>query len=133
MGHLNRSKQRELAMTILYQVAVYDSNNINYNIEDIYNEVLEIDSNFVRDIVNGVIVHKDEIDDLANKYLKDWHINRLGKTDQAILRIGIYELKYTDTPPIVCINEAVELAKKYSDDKVVGMINGVLDKIYHEE
>jgi len=130
---MNRSKLRELAMTILYQVIIYDSNKINYDIEDIYKEILEIDSNFVREIVNGVIYNKETIDNIANKFLKDWNINRLGKTDQAILRIGIYELKYTETPPIVCINEAVELAKKYSDDKVVGMINGVLDKIYHEE
>ena len=59
-------------------------------------------------------------------------MERLSKIDQAIISIGIYELLYTDTPDLVCINEAIELAKKYSDDKVVKMINGVLDKIYHE-
>lgn len=133
MEQMNRSKQRELAMTILYQISVYENNKIDYDIDDIYHEVLEMDSDFVRNIVDGVIKNKNDIDSLGNKYLKDWDINRLGKTDQAILRIGIYELKYTDTPPIVCINEAVELAKNFSDDKVVGMINGVLDKIYHEE
>ena len=49
------------------------------------------------------------------------------------VRMSIYELLYTDTPDIVVINEAVELAKKYSDDDVKNMINGVLDKVYHEE
>ena len=76
---------------------------------------------------------KNEIDALANKYLDGWTIDRLGNTDIAILRIGIFELLYTKTPPIVAINEAVELSKKYSDDSVRKMINGVLDKVYHDK
>ena len=70
---------------------------------------------------------------MANKYLNDWNIDRLSKVDKAILSIGIYELLYTDTPSVVAINEAVELSKKYSDEKVVKMINAALDKIYHNE
>ena len=67
-----------------------------------------------------------------SKYLETWTIDRLGLTDQAIIRISVYELLYTNTPNLVCINEAIELSKKYSDEKVSKMINGVLDKIYHE-
>ena len=81
----------------------------------------------------GVLKEKDKIDALANKYLENWNINRLGFTDQAILRIGIYEILNTDTPDITCIDEAVELSKDYSDEKVCKMINGVLDKVYHSE
>ena len=62
-----------------------------------------------------------------------WDIDRLSKVDKAILSVGIYELVYTETPSVVAINEAVELAKKYSDEKVVKMINAALDKIYHNE
>ena len=69
---------------------------------------------------------------IANKYLKDWDINRIDKTGAAILKMAIYELKYTDTPHIVVINEAVELAKKYSDDSVRKIINAVLDKMIKE-
>ena len=76
---------------------------------------------------------KKEIYKLANKYLNKWTIERLSKVDQAILSLGIYELLYTDTPSVVVINEAIELSKKYSDESVTKMINGVLDKIYHEE
>ena len=65
--------------------------------------------------------------------MNNWTIDRLGFTDQAILRMSIFELLYTETPDIVVINEAVELAKTYSDEKVTKMINGVLDKIYHED
>ena len=76
---------------------------------------------------------KKKIDEIANKYLEDWDINRLGYTDQAILRMGIYEIMNTDTPDITCIDEAIELSKEYSDDKVCKMINGVLDKVYHSK
>ena len=130
---LTRSELRKKAMTILYQINVYDTNKVKYDVEDIIQDVLEIDNEFVRNIVYGVVTYKNTIDDLANKYLNNWTIDRLGNTDQAIIRMGIYELMYTDTPNIVVINEAVELAKLYSDDKVKDMINGVLDKIYHDE
>ena len=80
----------------------------------------------------GVVENEDKLVELANRYLNNWNINRLGIADAAILKIAIYELLYTDTPNKVCIDEAIELAKDFSDEKVVGMINGVLDKIYHE-
>ena len=120
-------------MTILYQIAVFDKNKIEYNVDDLIKENVEIDNEFVKEIVYGTVTYKNEIDELANKYMKDWTIDRLGFTDIAILRMAIYELIYSDTPDIVVINEAIELAKSYSDDKVVKLINGVLDKIYHEE
>lgn len=129
----NRSELRKKIMTILYQINVYEKNKIKYDVEDVIKEVLEIDNEFVKEIVYGVITYKNDIDVLANKNLNNWTIDRLGNTDQAILRMGIYELLYTDTPEIVSINEAVELAKAYSDDDVRKMINGVLDKIYHDK
>ena len=65
--------------------------------------------------------------------MNNWTIDRLNKVDKAILSLAIYELMYTDTPSVVAINEAIELSKKYSEEAVTKMINGVLDKIYHEE
>ena len=137
----NRTITREKAMTVLYQIFLYNKNNISYKIDDVINEILEsmdiedrkkIDINFLNDLVNGVINNMDNIDKYISKYLSNWTIDRLGLTDQAIIRISVYELIYTDTPNLVCINEALELAKRYSDEKVAKMINGVLDKIYHE-
>lgn len=129
----SRSELRVSIMTILYQINMYKKNKIEYNVDDVIKEVVGFDNEFVKEVVYGVITHENDIDMLANKYLDGWKIDRLGNTDQAILEIGIYELMYTDTPNIVCINEAVELAKNYSDDSVRKMINGVLDKILHEE
>ena len=130
---MNRSELREKIMTILYQKNVYNKNKMNYDINDIMKEVLPIENEFVKEIVYGVTTYQTEIDKLANEYLNGWTIDRLGNTDQAILRMGIYELLYTDTPDIVCINEAIELAKSYSDDDVRKMINATLDKIYHNK
>lgn len=131
MKKLNRSEQREIIMTSLYQISLYEKTNMDYDIDEVIKELVEIDNEFIKETVHGVIDNVRKIDELANKYLKDWDIERLGKTDQAILRLGIYELEFTDTPDIVCINEAIELSKKFSDDNVRKMINSVLDKIYN--
>ncbi len=93
---------------------------------------MEIENTFVKEIVYGVDSHEEEIDALANKYLKNWDIKRLDKTGASILRMAFYELKYMDTPEIVVINEAVDLAKKYTDKELAHMINAALDKYIKE-
>ena len=129
-----RSELREKAMIILYQIDIMKEQKIEYNIEELIKDNLEIDNEFVRDLVYGVITHEEEIDELANKYMRNWTIDRIDKTGAQILRIGIFELLYEkDTPNIVAINEAIELSKKYSDDKVRKMINAILDKIIQEK
>ena len=133
MKQLTRSELREKIMTILYQINVYTINKIEYNVDDIIKEVNPIDNEFVKDVVYGVVTKKEELDEIANKYLNKWTIDRLGNTDQAIIRMAIYELLYTETPGIVVINEAIELAKSFSDDDVKNMINGILDKIYKDK
>ena len=129
----NRSELREIIMKILYQVNILKSGKLEYDLDKLIKEQLEVKNEFVDEIVNGVVNHQEEINALANKYLKNWTIDRLNQVDQAILSMGIYELKYTETPSIVSINEAIELSKKYSDEDVTKMINGVLDSIYHTE
>lgn len=133
MEQHTRSELRIKIMTILYQISIYANNKIEYQVEEVIKDTLEIDNEFVRNSVYGVITYQKEIDEMANSKLNKWTISRLGFTDQAILRLGIYELLYTDTPEVVAINEAVELAKDYSDDDVRKMINGVLDAIYHDK
>lgn len=129
---LKRSELREKCMIILYQYGIMKNNKITIDIDEIIKDNLEIENEYVKDIVYGVITHQQELDELANQYIKDWTIERLDKTGAAILRIALFELKYTDTPEIVVINEAIELAKKYSDDSVRKIINAVLDKIIRE-
>ncbi|MBR2139025.1 MAG: transcription antitermination factor NusB [Bacilli bacterium] len=130
---MTRTEAREKIMIILYQIDFYVKEKIAYELEDVFKENLEIDNEYVRNIVNGVLDKQEEIDSTITKYLENWDLDRLGKTDKAILRLATYEMMHYDTPVIVVINEAIELAKKYSDDKVVKLINAVLDKIRDNE
>lgn len=129
----NRSELREIIMKVIYQTYILDKTKNNYDVDDLIKEQLEVENDYVKDCVNGIIKNQKEINTLANKHMNNWTIDRLNKVDQAIISLGIYELIYTDTPSIVAINEAIELSKKYSEEAVTKMINGVLDKIYHEE
>ena len=129
----NRSELREVIMKVLYQIDMFNEAKVDFDLNDLIKEQLEVENSFVNDSINGILTNRDKITELANKYLNEWSLDRLNKVDQAILSLGIYELMYTDTPSVVSINEAIELSKKYSDEKVTKMINGVLDKIYHEE
>ena len=130
---ITRSELREKIMIILYQINIYKKDNISYDVLNILKENDKTNSDFVKNIVNGVIGKEEELDSLINKYMKDWKISRLGNIDQAIFRMSVYELMYTDTPKIVSINEGVELSKKYSDEKVTKMLNAVLDEILNNE
>lgn len=125
---LTRSELREKIMIILYQYDLMVNNKLECNIDDIMKDNLSVENDFVKDIVYGVITYKEELDKIANSKMENWDIKRIDKTGAAILRLALYELKYTDTPEVVVINEAIELAKKYSDDAVRKMINAVLDK-----
>ena len=129
----NRSELREIAMKVIYQIYIFQNSKSEYDVNELIKEQLEVKNEFVDELVENVIKLQKDISDLANKYLVDWNIDRLSKVDKAILSIGIYELVYTDTPSVVAINEAIELSKKYSDEKVTKMLNATLDKIYHNE
>ena len=129
---ISRSELREKIMTILYQYEMYKRTKFDYKIEDVIKENVNVSSEFVNEIVSGVLEKQEEIDTIANTYLTDWTIDRLDNLGAIILRMSIFEIKYTDTPKIVVINEAIELAKKYSDENVKKMINAVLDKIINE-
>ncbi len=129
----NRSEIREDAMKVLYQVYILSTSNLEYDIPSLIKEQNEVENDFLNDLVNGCIKYEKEITALADKYLENWSLDRLNKVDKAIFCIGIYELVYTKTPCVVAINEALELSKKYSDEKVTKMLNGVLDNIFHNE
>ena len=130
---LSRNEARIKAMTILYQISLYEKNKIEYELDNIIKENIDTIDNFVLELVHGVLDNNEQIDEIANKYLGSWPIRRLGLTDAAILRIAIYELLFTKTEGKIIMDEAIEISKKYSDEKVVKMINGVLDKVYNNK
>ena len=126
---LTRSELREKCMVILYQNDVLYKNKNDGDIDAIIKENLEIDNDFVKEIVYGVVTHFNELDQMCNKYMKNWSIDRIDKTGAAILRIATYELKYTDTPPVVIVNEANSIIIT-SSGKIVQHVKQ-LSCIYH--
>jgi len=128
--NMKRTELREIVFKSLYQL----ENNktdltveeaIQYLVEDFKGEQYLYVKNFVKEVVEK----KDELDEIVSPHLKNWTLDRLLKTDRIILRMATYELKYTDTPEKVIFNEAVEIAKVYSDDDHYKFINGVLSSL----
>ncbi|MDD6795302.1 MAG: transcription antitermination factor NusB [Clostridiaceae bacterium] len=90
----------------------------------------EFDIEYIKKVLEGITENKESLDNLIKENLQNWKIERVAKINLTILRLGILEMKYfEDVPGKVAVNEALELAKKYSDEKSVSFINGVLDKI----
>ena len=129
----NRTMLREIVIKVLYQIYILENTSVKYDIDKLIKEQSEVENEFINACVYGVIENQKNITTLANKYLENWTIDRLSKVDKAILSLGIYELIYTNTPSIVCINETIELSKVYSDENVTNMINACMDKIYKNE
>ena len=103
------------------------------NLEDETKEITQEDKGYINDIVQGVMAKKEELDEKIRKYLKGWTMDRISKTDLAILRLAIYEITYRDDIPYkVSVNEAVELAKTFSDSTSSSFINGVLAGVVTE-
>lgn len=83
---------------------------------------------FAEERFTGVMNHIDEIDEILRPLLEHWDLYRLGTIERAVLRMGIFEIKYTDVPPPVVINESIDLANWFSTPKSRQIVNGILDK-----
>ncbi len=127
---MNRTEARMKALQSLYQIEMAEATAE----EAIDNIVAEGDRSYIFHLVNGVQQNKDKIDNSIRPYLKGWTLERISYIDRTILRIGTYELLYEeDLPDLVAINEAIELAKKFGDDKSAKFINGVLSNMMKEK
>lgn len=124
---MNRRSAREKALQTLFQIDFHKNNltklHKSYEDETETNELLPI-------LVKGVTENYEEIDEIIAKHLDHWTIDRIAFVEKTILRMAIYEIKYLDDiPRNVSINEAVELAKKFADEKSGKFVNGILAKI----
>ncbi len=91
------------------------------------------DLEFARDLLKGIIKQKDHIRDVIQQEAPEWPFERIAPIDRAILEMGIYEILFSgDVPPIVAINEAVEIAKTYGDLNAPKFVNGVLSTVMHK-
>ncbi len=134
---MSRKIARELAFKVIFSVDFQHENEdvekLIMNLEDETKEITQEDKGYINDIVQGVMAKKEELDEKIRKYLKGWTMDRISKTDLAILRLAIYEITYRDDIPYkVSVNEAVELAKTFSDSTSSSFINGVLAGVVTE-
>lgn len=133
---MNRSAIRESAFKLIYSLEIQKEENLEGQI-DLYFESNNIEDekakNYIKDAILGIEKNQEEIQNNIEKHLKsDWKINRISKIDLSILKLAIYEIKYKDIPYKVAINEAVELAKKYGEDKSKNFVNGILASVVKE-
>lgn len=122
---MKRRTAREKAVQCLFQIDMAD-----VSLEDAIALVMEgsdEDSRFLRHLVEGVLRHQREIDAEITKYLRGWKLERIANVDRAILRLAFFEIMFEqETPEKVVLNEAIELAKLFSDEQSHRYINGVL-------
>ncbi|UBH12270.1 transcription antitermination factor NusB [Macrococcus armenti] len=125
---MSRTESREHAIQILFQV---ENEAHEITIEDATSFIVEPpkQDHFANELVSGVNTNREQIDAAIAPHLKSWTLDRLNKVDRIILRLSTYEILYSDAPEKVVVNEAVNLAKKFSDDESYKFINGVLSEI----
>lgn len=132
---MGRRASRESAMKLLYQLEIQkgdESEQIQTALEE--ESFTEKDKKYITEVINGVNEKLEIIDKIIEKNATGWKLNRISKIDLSILRIGIYEVLYRDDIPFsVSVNEAVELAKKYSNEDSGAFVNGLLAKVSKDD
>jgi N utilization substance protein B len=128
-----RSKSREIALQVLYQIDVNNNDAEEaFNLFWLHFTPSEDLKDFSQVIVQGVYHHIEEIDAIIEHYSEHWRIKRMSIVDRNILRAAIFELMFcADVPTKVVLNEAVELGKKFGSNKSGSFVNGILDKVAH--
>ena len=133
---MNRTLMRENAFKLIYSLEIQKVEDIQDQIELYFesNNIKDQEAKkYIEDAITGIEKHQEEILKDIEMNLKDeWKLSRISKMDLAILKLAIYEIKFSDVPYKVSINEAVELAKKYGEDKSKNFVNGVLASIVKE-
>lgn len=133
---MNRSETRELAFKLLYSLEIQKNENLEEQIElYVQNNCIEdnIAIEYIKDCINGIEENKEDIIKTIEGLLtENWKIERISKINLSLLKLAIYEIKYKNIPFKVEINEVVELAKTYGEDKSSMFINGALAKLVKE-
>jgi transcription antitermination protein NusB len=131
---MNRRKAREYALQMLFQQEFAgDSTGMEFTEDHRPGKKTDEDLNkFARDLVSGTLQHLEEIDRVVQEAAENWKMDRMAAVDRNILRCAVYEILFrSEIPAAVTINEALEIAKKYSSLESSSFINGLLDKIAH--
>ncbi|ECW1544059.1 transcription antitermination factor NusB [Listeria monocytogenes] len=127
---MKRREAREKALQALFQIELNEM-SLDQAIKNIMEDEQD---DYMEKLVEGVMANKAEIDAIIEPNLDNWRIDRLSKVDLSLLRLSVYEIKYLDdVPNRVSLNESIEIAKIYSDEKSSKFINGVLANVAPED
>ena len=132
---MKRRKAREYALQILFQVDFKEKKIDSNDLEEFWSDKRESRDvkEFAEEIVRGTLSRLDEIDTMIERVTENWLLKRMAAVDRNILRFAAYEILYRkDIPSAVTINEAIEIAKKFSSTEAAPFINGVLDRLTKE-
>lgn len=133
---MNRTEMRENAFKLIYSLEIQKVENVQDQINLYFesNNITDEEAKkYIANAVNGIEEHQEEIlKDIETNLKEEWKLSRISKMDLTILKLAIYEIKFTDVPYKVSINEAVELAKKYGEDKSKNFVNGILASVVKE-
>ncbi len=129
---MKRRAARELAFKLTYEMVMTGSFNTETR-RELLSDADGDSRKFVDAAVSGIELHKSEIKSAIIKYARGYELDRIYKTDLAVLFLACYELMYTDTPKAVVVNEAVEIAKAYSDSQSYSFVNGILASVIKGE
>ena len=133
---MNRTEMRENAFKLIYSLEIQKVENVQEQINLYFesNNIIDEEAKkYIANAINGIEEHQEEIlKDIETNLKEEWKLSRISKMDLTILKLAIYEIKYTDVPYKVSINEAVELAKKYGEDKSKKFVNGILASVVKE-
>ncbi|MGL5149960.1 MAG: transcription antitermination factor NusB [Clostridium sp.] len=128
---MSRKVSREKAMELIFSMMLSKDSieeALEVFLDNYEGNLKELDLEYIKRTLNGVEEKTEEIHTLIEKNASNWKVDRISKINLAILKLGIYEMLFSeDVPDRVAINEAIELSKKFSDEKSVSFINGVLD------
>lgn len=132
---MKRRKAREYALQLLFQTDFTQGKLNSKDIKEFWSEKKEAKDvkDFTEDLVRGTLGRLNEIDPIVEKVTENWLLKRMSAVDRNILRFAAYEILYRkDIPSAVTINEAIEIAKKYSSTEAAPFLNGVLDRLAKE-
>jgi N utilization substance protein B len=130
MPSRRRGRQRALQILFLWDARrqpVDEAIDAYYN--TLFSEERPDRDPFVSDLVRGTVEHLTEVDEQITKHAEHWRMERMPAVDRNILRLAVYEMTRAGTPPAVTIDEALELARKFSNEESIQFVNGVLDAV----
>ena len=129
---MDRSLAREIAMKMLYAASLGGEESMSEVLEqsEQADTLSDSDKTFLENLTYGVRARQQELDEIVAQYAQGWALNRLAKVDLTILRMAVYEMLYMPEIPVgATVNEAVELAKRFGEEKSPGFINGILGSV----